>query len=251
MTAMNQTLHRAGLALLPLLLCACAASTPPPTATSSARSVSRAETLSQDYHALAGDHPGRVFALDAGASQVRIYVFRGGAAARAGHDHVISVPKFTGYAYVPDKGYADARFDLEFRLADLDVDPPELRKATGGTFAPILSQDDRDGTRDHLLSTKGFDAAKYPFVEIHSVSVTGDPPEAVARIAVTLHGVTRDQDVPLHVTLADGQLEVHGEFALRQTDFGVTPYSVLGGLLAVKDPVSIRFDLKGRTLPAH
>lgn len=251
MTAMKPSLRHTGFNLLPLLLCACAASTPPPTASSSATPTSRADTLSQDYHALAGEHPGRVFALEPGASQVQIYVFRGGAAARAGHDHVISAPKFTGYAYVPEKGYADARFDLEFRLADLDVDPPALRTATGGTFAPILTQDDRDGTRDHLLSAKGFDAAQYPFVEIHSVSVTGDPPEAVARIAVTLHGVTREQDVPLHVTLVDGQLEVRGAFALRQTDFGVTPYSVLGGLLAVKDPVSIRFDLKGRTLPAH
>jgi hypothetical protein len=30
---------------------------------------------------------------------------------------------------------------------------------------------------------------------------------------------------------------------LRQTDFGITPLAILGGIIAVQDPVGVRFDV--------
>jgi hypothetical protein len=41
------------------------------------------------------------------------------------------------------------------------------------------------------------------------------------------------------------RLLVSGSFVLRQTDFGVQPLSLLGGLLSVQDAVVIEFKLAG------
>ena len=46
-------------------------------------------------------------------------------------------------------------------------------------------------------------------------------------------------------------LRVRGRFALRQTDFGLAPLSVLGGLLAVQDEVAIDFDLRAEAVATN
>jgi hypothetical protein len=52
--------------------------------------------------------------------------------------------------------------------------------------------------------------------------------------------------VLLHLRREGPLLRASGEFVLRQSDFGMTPFSVLGGLMAVQDMVGITFDLVGR-----
>jgi len=49
--------------------------------------------------------------------------------------------------------------------------------------------------------------------------------------------------VMLHVERSPAQIKVTGEFTVRQSDFGVTPFSALGGLMKVQDTVAIRFNL--------
>jgi hypothetical protein len=188
--------------------------------------------------ALPGD--GALYALDAAASQVTIYVFRGGAAAKYGHNHVLAAPQLEGQVRVGES-LRDARFSLRFRLDQLQVDDAALRRRTGGSFAGERSAADIDGTQRNML--KGFDAAQGADVVINSVAVAGDWPIAVARVAITLHGVTREQTLPLHVERVDDRLRVTGTFALRQTDFGVQPFSILGGALSVQDEIAVDFTL--------
>jgi len=46
--------------------------------------------------------------------------------------------------------------------------------------------------------------------------------------------------VPVAIDYRDGQLAVTAVFAINQTDFGITPLSVLGGALQVADTVKVR-----------
>ncbi|MDE2150088.1 MAG: YceI family protein [Gammaproteobacteria bacterium] len=227
-------------ALAGLCLAGCA-SAPPPQAVVGG---SRAAALEAEYTRLARAHPGSTYRLDPAASSVAIYVLRGGLAAKAGHNHVLEAPTFTGYAYVPERRFNGARFDLEFRLDRL-LDDPRLRERTGGAFAGRLSSQDIADTRRHMLGPDNLQATDFPWVEIRSRSVVGEAPVAAARVAITLHGVTRQQDLALRIQRAPGRLAARGALVLRQSDFGVKPYSVLGGLLAVEDPVIVRFDLVG------
>lgn len=188
---------------------------------------------------------GKVFTLDPHASVIRIYAFRGGRAARLAHNHVLAAPQFTGFFYLAPGGTSASRFDLEFRLDQLEIDNPAYRAVLGSAFATVLSPADIAGSRKHMLGEENLQADRFPFVRIHSLQISGDGTKFAAKIQVELHGQKREMWVPLDVEGLPGRLSVTGSMVLRQTDFGAHPYSVLNGLIAVQDELVVEFKLIG------
>lgn len=231
-------------------LLSCASTTAPtqsaaPVAGSTTVSAKSSAGLAQAYAAL-GEQGGHVFSLSPQESTVRIFAFRAGQAARLGHNHVLSAPTFAGFFYLPPTGAASGRFDLEFRLDQLEIDRPEIRAAYGSAFSSTLNAAAIEGTREHMLGSDNLDADRFPFVRIHSLQIAGEAPRFAARVQVELHGREREMSIPVDVIGLPDRLEVSGSFVLRQSDFGVRPYSVLGGLIAVQDDVVVDFKLDGR-----
>jgi len=205
---------------------------------------SAATDLQARYSGLAASG-GSVFRFDPKSSLVRIFVFRGGAAAKFGHNHVLTAPRFEGYVFVPRSGTADGRFDLEFGLEELELDAPELRSQLGGAFSGELAPSDIERTRAHMLGDDNLQAQRFPYVRVHSLQIVGDAPRFAVQVQVELHGQQRDIWVPLQVEGLPDRISVSGSLVLRQTDFSVQPISVLGGLLTVHDEVLIEFHLVG------
>jgi YceI-like protein len=199
----------------------------------------------QGIYSEIGRRGGRVFTLVPQDSMVRIYAFRAGLAARLGHNHVLSAPQFTGFFYLPVNGASNGRFDLAFRLDQLEIDNAAYRSALGPAFSSVPSPDDIDGTREHLLGVDDLQADRFPFVHIHSLQISGEAPKFAAKAQVEMHGQEREMWIPLEVVGLPERLSVSGSFVLRQTDFGVQPYSLLGGLLSVQDEVVLDFKLTG------
>lgn len=187
---------------------------------------------------------GRAYRVEASQSTVRIYAYRAGSARRLGHNHILGAEQFEGEVRIAGDDPALAGFVLRAPLAALRIDEAEWRSALGGAFDSARSTEDIDGTRRNLLGEKGLDATRYPEVVLRSVAVAGDWPVLVVRLAVSLHGQTREQDLVLRVEHDEQSLRARGSFLLRQSDFGLTPFSVLGGLLAVQDAVAIDVDLR-------
>ncbi len=218
--------------------------TPATSHTASSAQSSETADLKTTYAALEKS-TGKVFTLDPKASSVRIYVFRGGLATKLGHNHVLSAPQFDGFVHMPPGMESNARFDLAFRLDQLEIDNTEYRSGLGKAFSTVLNQAAIDGTREHMLGEDNMQADRYPFVRIHSLQITGESPRLAAKVQVEMHGQKREMWIPLSADVRPDQLTVSGSFVLRQTDFGAQPYSVLGGLLAVQDEVVIDFKLAG------
>ena len=186
-----------------------------------------------------------VYAADTARSLVQVFAFRGGALARMGHDHVIASRDVAGF--LRRVQLADGRFqfegDLYVPLAAMSVDEPLLRAEAGFTTEP--SAKDRAGTRGNML--KSLDAASFPFAR---VAVSTEPAAGAqfsagvpANVTFVLHGTNKTFAVPVQVQMSSGTLLATGSFELAQTDFGITPFSVLGGALAVKDVLDVRFEL--------
>jgi hypothetical protein len=224
------------------LIAACSSSSPDRAAPPDASDAVAALTARYRELQSAG---GRVFALEPAASAVRIYAFRAGPAGKLGHNHVIYAPRFTGFFHLPQAGASAGQFELLFRFDELDIDPPGSRAPLGSAFASELTREMIEGTRDHMLGEDNFQADRYPFIRVRSLQIAGEAPRYAAHIEVELHGQKRDQWVPLDVQGLPGSLTVKGAFVLRQTDFGVKPYDVLG-LIAVQDEVVIEFTLVGK-----
>ena len=186
-----------------------------------------------------------VYRLDDHGSMVRILVFRTGALARLGHNHAVTGRQIRGYAWLPVNG--PARADLYLALATLIVDEPQAREAAG--FTTGLTQEDRNGTYRNMLAS--LEAGHYPHVLLHvTLPMIGPmtPPIAdrdtrTADVDLTLHGMTRRLTVPVQIVTAADGFRVTGTFRIRQTDYGIEPFSVFGGALAVRDELELNFDL--------
>lgn len=200
--------------------------------------------LSQTYAELRSAG-GRVFTLNPKASSLRIYAFRAGKAAKFGHNHVVSAPEFQGFFHLAGDGAAASHFDLVFRLDQLVFDLPEHRAVLGPAFASVISDEDRASTRNNMLGDNNFQAARFPLLRIQSLQIVGDAPKFAAKVAVELHGLTREMWVPLTVTGLPERLAVQGSLVLQQSDFGIKTFSVFGGILAVHDEVVVEFTLTG------
>lgn len=224
-----------------LLLAGCAGVPPAPTVGTQSAPVGE---LAATYAALQSTG-GQVLALDPGRSDVRIYVFRAGRAAALGHNHVLTAPQFEGYFHRGTPAMGSMRFDLLFRLDQLILDDAPLRATLGQGFASEMSEDAIASTRKNMLGTNGLQAQQFPWVRIRSLQIVGEAPKFAAQVAVELHGQTRAMWVALTTTGWPERLQVTGSLVLRQTDFGVQPFSVLGGFLAVEDAVVVDFSLQG------
>ncbi|KAI1695929.1 hypothetical protein Ddc_20847 [Ditylenchus destructor] len=139
-----------------------------------------------------------------------------------------------------------AGVELGFRLDDLVIDKPEWRAALGAEFASRPSESDIAGTRANLL--KAVDGERFPAIALRSKAVAGALPTLALQLAVSWHGRERVLDVPMRVERpgGDGPLRAVGSLVLRQSDFGIAPFSVLGGLLAIQDELTVDVDITAR-----
>ena len=189
--------------------------------------------------------PGTRFALDPAHSVVRIHAFRAGRAANLGHNHVLTVPRLDGVLLLPlVDSLAGARFELAFRLDELAVDLPDMRAALGPGWASLMTTEAIAATRANMLGESNLQAARFPGVVLYGRQIVGELPKLVAELEVELHGQRRTQWVALQAERTNEVFKARGTLVVRQSDFGIAPFSVLGGLLAVRDELLIEFEIQ-------
>ncbi|MDQ1921726.1 YceI family protein [Massilia pseudoviolaceinigra] len=181
----------------------------------------------------------QVLRIDTARSLITVTVRRGGTFARMGHDHVIASRSIEGFV-APDAGRADFRF----RLDQMTVDETALRTQAGLTTQP--DDDAIAGTRTNML-TRVLEAERYPLVTLHAERAAGKGD--TLRLSVNLHGVSRTVEVPTTIERSNDGVTASGTLTLLQSDFGITPMSVMGGALTVQDPMELAFSIVATPLP--
>jgi len=175
-------------------------------------------------------------------STLHILVYRAGALANLGHNHVVSSLSMDGYVWVSDE-VSLSGFDLILPVNDLIMDDPDSRLAEGDDFPLNLDEDARAATKRNMLLPTGLDGEHYPLIHLYSTQVTGSHTQPTIQVAITIKDQNRQVQVPVQVSWQETKLRVKGAFTLRQTDFGMAPMSVMAGALRVEDEVTIKFDL--------
>jgi hypothetical protein len=179
-----------------------------------------------------------------------IQAFRGGALAKAGHNHVIASHALTGTLYVP-ADLARTTFEVHMPVAELTVDEAVLRaKESPEEFPPEIPDSAKEGTRRNMLSGALLDGEHYPEIVLRSERLEPAPDGAganrdagrwIAHVQVTVRDRTSSVVVPVHYEQRSDEIVVSGEFPLKQTDLGLTPFSALLGALQVVDEMKVRF----------
>lgn len=236
MTAGRRFLGVAALALLASLLPGCAPEIRRPAPEAQTRREIPA-AFPRSFYDQAVGRGEAVYRVDPKQSVVVIEVRRGGSLARLGHDHVVAARSVAGFI-APDAG----RADLYVVLDDLVVDEPALRKAAGFDTQP--SESDIAGTRSNMLD-KVLETQKFPHALIGVKGTAGK-----LAVAITLHGVTQTLEVPAKIGIEARRISATGRLALNQTDFGITPFSILGGAVAVQDRLDLQFTIRAQRVSA-
>ena len=105
---------------------------------------------------------------------------------------------------------------------------------------PQLSSDKRQQVQERMLGPEVLDSIRFPEITFES---THSEQEHEGRIRVdgmlSLHGVRK----PVSVLAQMENGRYTGRFALKQRDFGITPVSIAGGSVKIKDELMIEFDI--------
>ena len=156
-----------------------------------------------------------------------VHTGRKGAAAKAGHDLLIHV---TAWQATLQLGDDPAATSLE-----LEADATSLRVQEGTGGVQSLGDDDKA----NIHSTIDDDVLKRQAIAFRSTQVTGADGRLGVQGELTLVGTTR----PLAFDLAIGDDgKVTGAAVVKQTDWGMKPYSTLFGALKVADEVRVEID---------
>ncbi len=172
-----------------------------------------------------------VLRVNRSQSLITIEVHRGGVLARLGHDHVIASRDIQGYI-IPEDGQAD----LYLPLKRLTVDEVQLRADAAQTTTP--SPDAIEGTRRNMLD-KVLEEERFPWAFIHIVRKDMTP--SLLHVSITLHGTTHTFDIPAQVDATTNGIIVTGKMSMNQSDFGIVPFTILGGALQVRNQLDLHF----------
>jgi polyisoprenoid-binding protein YceI len=179
-------------------------------------------------------------------SLLQILVYRGGAMAKLGHNHLIASHRLMGVVYVTDDLLA-TRFDLRVPVNELTVDEPTLRERAGADFPPDVPQSAREGTQRNLSSEALLDGANHPEIRLRATDVRASGDGYEVGVEVTFKGQTYPLRVPVAVQRAENALTATADFPLRQTELGLKPFSVAMGTLVVLDEMRVRLELVARS----
>lgn len=152
----------------------------------------------------------------------------------AGHDHTIAIRDFSGTAQFTYGTVTPAA--LQFTV-----------KADSLAVTDKVSDSDRDKIQA-TMRNEVLDAGSYPEITFKSTAITATRVEEgkyETRIngELTLHGTTRPLTINAFVTFLATSLQAEGQFALRQTDYGIHLVSVAGGTIKVKDELKFSFHI--------
>jgi polyisoprenoid-binding protein YceI len=190
---------------------------------------------------------GARYRIDSAHSELRVLVYRAGAMAALGHDHVIVNRALEGWVTFSGE-VASAVFFLTVPTSGFVVDEDAARRQEGADFSEVIDADAKAGTLHNMRGPAVLDAQGHPAITVRSVSIataTGGAQAtgAQATVSVSVAGHESSLVVPFTVDSASGRLHARVDFSVQQTRLGLTPFSVFLGALRVEDELHVKLDL--------
>lgn len=171
----------------------------------------------------------------------RVFTFVGKAG--LGHEHAIEGRLTSGNIRL-DQGSGMLVFDITSFTADTDAARTYIGLA-GTTSASTQQQ-----VTTNMLGAAVLDAARFPDATFEITAITSVAEKSQRGLPqyqldgkFTLHGVVQPLRVIGDLEEKDGWLHLRGGFNIRQTQYGIRPFSKAFGTIGVTDQLTIYGDL--------
>ena len=178
------------------------------------------------------------YRLVADESTFTVQAFAEGLFSAFGHDPVIAIRNFSGaLKFIPGT----------FESASLRISIDANSLAVTGEAKEKDRSDIERTMRDEVLEVQ-----KYPEIVFTSTSIsTSRLSEGRYRARIigdlTLHGATQKNVwISAETSVSGDSLRAKGDFSLKQTDFGIKPFSAVGGTIKLKNDLKFVFDIVAR-----
>jgi len=186
---------------------------------------------------LAATPGGIAYKIDNKTSRLTVETETTGLSSMFGHDHRFDVRDFSGVLTMRAGAPQSAILHLTAR----------------GEALTLLETVDDDARREIAAALRDavLETARYPEIAFRSrrVSATRNDDgsfDVTLTGELTLHGVRRSIVVPAHVVPTRDGLRATGALGLRQSAFGIKPYTFANGTVSVRNAVTISFDILAR-----
>ncbi len=161
-----------------------------------------------------------------------------------GHSHGVEGKLKSGRVLADAQEPSSLVFDMRSFVADT-----ETARKVFGIEAEIDAATVKK-VNQNMLGKEILDVQGYPEASLGKATLkkTGKQsarglPEYQFEGDFTLHGVSRRVVIPCDLEVKDGWHHLRGKFAIRQTDFGIKPYTKAFGAVGIKDELVIQGDL--------
>ena len=153
-----------------------------------------------------------------------------GKASKMGHRLTIAVTRWRGAV----QWDGDEPESLELAA---EVDSIDVVDGQGG-ITPLLGP---EKVVARLNALKTFDAKRFPHIVFRSTDITATDDGFRLDGTLEIHGEKRDHSVDLRVKDEERAWRLSAESVVRQSDFGIKPYSQMLGAMKVVDEVTVAF----------
>ncbi len=175
------------------------------------------------------------------ASRVYVFVDKTG----LGHQHGVEA-KLLKSSLVLGSDHDAGK--LVFDMTTFNADTPAAREYVG--LEGTTDEDTRTAVNNNMRGASILNIAKFPTAtfDVASAKANGETSSnglPLYRLEgnFTLHGTTQPLVVMAEVEQTRGWLHVRGSFVIKQTSYGITPYSKAFGAIGVADQLKIFGDL--------
>jgi polyisoprenoid-binding protein YceI len=162
---------------------------------------------------------------------VQVRTGRQGMASKVGHDLTLEASNWNATVTVdPDPSKSEVKASVEPRSL-------EVVAGTGG--AKPLSEKDKKDIKKNIAGLLGNNSITFQSTSVQARSDTA------ATVVGNLSIAGQSGQVTLDLTMQpeSGAIRIKGRVPVRQTDFGVKPFTAMLGALKVKDEVEVGVDV--------
>lgn len=185
------------------------------------------------------------YSLDTTRTDVVVQVFKGGMASSLAHDHVIKATQVGGKISYDPANPGASTVQVDVRTQGLKADDPTLRKQYK---LPPMPDSDKEQVETNMKGTGQLEVNQFPLMRFQSKKVTpgATPGQLTVQGELTLHGVTKTVSFPATISVEGSSLTGRAKLTLKQSDYGIAPFSIMMGAIRNQDEVILNLTLVGQ-----
>ena len=181
----------------------------------------------------------RVYTIDLSQSSVTATLMQEGFISRRYPNHRVEVKNFDGRIEVSQKDETQIAVEVEAEAKSLTNADEGMTDFERREFHNVLNND--------VLESGKFPTIKFVSTSISDASKSGEARKFTLNGDLTLRDATKPVSFPVTVMISKDRLRATGEAELKQSDFGIKPYSGKLGLIKIGDVIKIKFEIVAKS----